>query len=1010
MPDILSDADIRVLVRRFYEKIQADALLAPSFAKRITDWEPHFVKMEAFWSSVVNGSGRYKGMPMPVHMRMEELEDGHFLHWLALFRETAYEVLPNAAAAQVILRAERIAGSMRMGLDFIREQAKARLDRPLRAFREFAGACFPCCRRRSQAQMTDTTEAPYWTLTPEALLARLESRVDGLTSAEAGQRLARSGPNLVSGETRVRKLRLLFRQFESPLVLVLIVGALLSLALGQWTDAAIIACIVLASALLGYQQEYKASAALLELQMRTALTAKVLRDGQAKVIPAAGIVPGDIVELTSGNLVPADGVLLDANDFLVTEAALTGESLPVEKSPGRSGVTAALAQRLNCAYSGTAVRSGMARLLVVATGRNTEMGGIARKIAGTEPDTEFARGVRQFGFLLLRVMFLMVLFVFTVSQFMGRPLVESLLYAVALAVGMTPELLPAIVSVTLAAGARAMAKQGVIVRRLEALENLGSVDILCTDKTGTLTEGAVSIAGAIDIDGMASDTVMGFSFINAAFETGIQNPLDAAILAEGQKRGLTPGTAQKVDEIPYDFQRKRLTIAVAGIADAGLHRLITKGSFKTVVSQCSEVNSKGQTAPLDDTLRARLEQQLAAYGDDGFRVLAVAIRDLPAQSSYGIADEKDMTLCGFMLFADPPKPGVSKALANLAALGIRTKMISGDNRNVAVHVARSIGMSATMVLSGTDVAVMKDEALTVNAGRADLFVEIDPQQKERIILALQKGGHVVGFLGDGINDAPALHAADVGITVDQAVDVARQSADIVLLKRDLDVLRLGVESGRKTFANTLKYISISTCSNFGNMLSMALATPFLPFLPQLAKQILLNNFLSDLPAMAISTDSVDAEQLLQVERWNIRDVQHFMVVFGTLSSVFDMITFVLLLKVFGLAERQFQTAWFIVSLLTEVAVVMSLRTRRPAWRSKPGKALIAASIVVALAGTVLPFVPDVAQLFAFVPLDSTVVSAMAGVVVAYVAVTEVAKHWFYATRRNAAVHTSQSTP
>lgn len=847
--------------------------------------------------------------------------------------------------------------------------------------------------------MTPDALSTYWSQEASVLLTQFKSNPQGLTSPQATAKLNADGPNVLSAEKNVGPFRLLLRQYESPLLLVLIFGAVLSLVLKQWTDAGIIIFIVVASSFLGFYQEYKASTALAALRLRLALTTKVLRDGKAVTLPAASLVKGDVIQLSAGNLVPADGVILTATDFLVSEGSLTGESMPVEKKPGIIGVNAAIGQRTNSVFSGTSVRSGVANILIVATGSQTALGNVAKSIGGTEPETEFARGVRQFGYLLIKVMIIMVLFVLIVSQLMGRPLIESLLFAVALAVGITPELLPAIVTVTLSAGARTMAKEGVIVRRLEALENLGSMDILCTDKTGTLTEGSVTLASALDLDNKDSANVLQLAFLNARFESGIENPLDQAIISAGEKANLVTAPYTKVDEIPYDFIRKRLTIVVKNPAKPKTPLIITKGSFNAILSICTTANIAGKSKPLDAALKHKLLAQLDKNGKDGFRVLALATREAPLKADYIIADERDLTLMGFLLFADPPKADARKAIESLKTLGVHLKVITGDNEQVAVHVAKAIGLSVSHILNGPKITQMNDDALSVMASKTDMFVEIDPQQKERIIRALQKHGHAVGYMGDGINDAPALQAADVGISVDQAVDVARQSADIVLLKRDLDVLRLGVESGRRTFANTLKYISITTSANFGNMVSMALATPFLPFLPLLAKQILLNNFLSDIPSIAISTDNVDVKQAKRPERWNVHEVRRFMIVFGLVSSVFDGVTFALLLKVYGAGEKEFQTAWFVVSLLTEIAVVFSLRTRVLAIRSMPGKTLIAASLVISVVALAIPYLGPLTQRFGFVPLPLPVLGALIAIVLVYITATEFAKLWFYKLNR-----------
>lgn len=843
--------------------------------------------------------------------------------------------------------------------------------------------------------------APYWSQDAASLTAALESGPGGLSSPRAAARLGTVGPNSVEDATRLSAVRLLLRQFESPLVLILVVAAAISLALQQWVDAAIILAIVLGSCFLSFFHEYRASTAVEELKRRLALTCRAMRDGIEQTVPVSAIVPGDLVVLSAGNLIPADGLVIEAQDFLVSEASMTGESFPVEKRPGTIAPDAPIAARTNAVFLGASVRSGTAKVLAVRTGRRTEFGAIAARLRARPPETDFARGVRQFGYLLVRVMVVIVLFVLTVNVILDRPVIESLLFAVALAVGLSPELLPAIISVTLSAGARAMSKRGVIVRRLDAIENLGSMDILCTDKTGTLTEGAIVLSDVLDPANRASDEVRRLAFLNAAFETGIDNPLDAAIVAAGKRAGLTTIGFSKIDEIPYDFLRRRLTIIAAAVDAPSQHLIVTKGAFSNVLAICSSLDLGDGESPLDAGRRVELEGIVKAKGAEGFRVLAVATRKVGARERYGRDDEQDMTFRGFLVFYDPPKADAQRTIHDLNRLGIRIKVISGDNRHVTAHLAAAVGLDAKAMLTGEELATLKDEALWHLAPRTDLFVEIDPQQKERIVRALQRTGHSVGYLGDGINDAPALHAADVGISVEQAVDVARESADIILLRRDLDVLRSGVEDGRRTFANTLKYISITTSANFGNMVSMALAAPLLPFLPLVAKQILLNNFLSDVPSIAISSDNVDPDRVSRPQRWNIGDIQKFMVVFGLISSVFDLVTFAMLLLVFQANEATFQTSWFMISLLTELAVVLVLRTHRPAFRSKPSRLLLWSTLVVAFATLAIPFLGAASSLFGFVPLSALEMGTILAIVAGYIATTEGAKAWFYRKRDTA---------
>lgn len=840
----------------------------------------------------------------------------------------------------------------------------------------------------------------YWSLTADELLQHVKSSPGGLGAREAAERQKRFGPNRVSEVEALAVWRLIARQIASPLVLILLFGAIVSMGLGDWLDAIIIFLIVLGSALLGFWQEHRASAAVSKLRQRLALTISVSRAGAWLEAPVASLVPGDVIRLSAGNLVPADAVLLEARDFLVSESALTGESFPVEKRPGPVGCDAPLSERLNCIFLGTSVRSGTAKAVVVRTGPRTELGRIAGRLQEVEPETEFAHGLRSFGHMLTGVMVVVSLFVLVVNILFQRPPVESLLFAVALAVGLSPELLPAIVSVTLSAGARRLAASGVIVRRLEAIENLGSIDVLCTDKTGTLTRGQVELSASTDVLGRASPEVLRLAFLNASLETGITNPLDAAIVVSGERSGLDAGAVRKLDEVPYDFLRKRLTIVIADEKEPerrGL--LITKGAVPNVLACCSLVERDGIAVPVEGSVLEGIEAICEEKGRAGYRILAVAKRSIEWKPGYDRHDERDMTLVGLLLFRDPLKAGIAETVGRLKRLGIAIKIITGDNRHTATHVADAIGLNGTRLMTGAELGRTRDEALWHLAERTDVFAEVDPQQKERIIRALQKRGHAVGYMGDGINDAPALIASDVGISVDQAVDVARESADIVLLRPDLDVLGTGVLDGRRTFANTLKYIKITVSANFGNMISMAIATLWLPFLPLAAKQILLNNFLSDFPSLAISTDEVDPDALVRAQRWSITEVRSFMIVFGLISSAFDLLTFWLLRAVFGAGEALFQSSWFVVSLLTELIVVLILRTRLPAWRSRPSLILIVSTIVVSCVAILLPYLAGVSRLFGLVPIPATLLGTMLAVVLGYAVATEMAKQLYQRRER-----------
>jgi Mg2+-importing ATPase len=841
----------------------------------------------------------------------------------------------------------------------------------------------------------------YWSQPADKLMAQWGSDASGLSQREAGARLKRNGPNALKAMKKAGALRLFASQFKSPLVLILILASVISLVAAEWIDAGVVLVVVFGSTLLGFTQEYIAGNAIDKLRSKVTVHSVVLRDGQAKNLPSHRVVQGDTVLLSAGSLIPADGVVLEAKDFFVNQAVLTGETFPVEKKPGVAPEKAGLAERSNCVFMGTSVSSGTARMLVAQTGKSTVFGQIAGKLALRPPMTEFERGIQRFGYLLTRIMLVMVVLVLAINIFMARPPVDSLLFALALAVGLTPELLPAIVSITLSHGAKRMARLGVIVRRLNSIENLGSMDVLCTDKTGTLTVGVVALDGAVDPSGQPSAMVLRFASINAQFQSGLVSPLDEAVLAAAHKAGTDLGAVQKVDEIPYDFVRKCLSVVAADAT--GARTLITKGALDKILALCTsvDVGVGADAAPFDAAVRAGIEARFEDWSAQGYRVLGVASRKMDARSGpYTRADERDLCFDGFLLFMDPLKPGVRQTLIDLAQRGVQFKIITGDNHKVARHVAEAVKLPIEGLMTGRELNDMGDEALMHAAGRTAVFAEVDPNQKERIILALQKTGHVVGYMGDGINDALALHAADVGISVDTAVDVAKDAADFILLRKDLGILRQGIDEGRRTFANTLKYILTTISANFGNMASMAAASLFLPFLPLLASQILLNNFLSDIPGAAIAGDRVDKEWVAKPRRWDTVFIRDYMVLFGLLSSVFDLLTFGALLWLFKAAPEEFRTGWFLESLLTELVVALVVRTRRPFYRSRPGNLLLGSTMAVIAIALALPYLPF-SSIFGFVPLPAPLVLAMIGLTMGYVLAVEVAKKAFYARAENA---------
>ena len=831
---------------------------------------------------------------------------------------------------------------------------------------------------------------PAWAAALPQILADLSTSPKGLGQTEASERLRRYGRNILQGHAQTGFLQKLARRVRNPLMLVLLAAAGASAATGDVTSASIIVVIVLLGLVLDHVQEYRAEQAAEQLKQSVALNERVLRDGAVVEILADAIVPGDVVLLAAGDLVPADGRLLEARDFFVNEALLTGESYPREKHASEAAQPSRDEAAGFAAFMGTSVVSGSAKLLIVTTGRNTELGQIADSLHTEAPPAPLERGIHEFGLLIVRVTALMASLTFLINIFVGRPLLPSSLFALALAVGLTPELLPMIVSVTLAQGALRMARQRVIVKRLAAIHDLGSMDILCTDKTGTLTEARIEVVKAVALTGVADARVLELAWLNSHFETGLRSPLDTAILAA---IGGTPANWVKVDEVPFGFDRRRVSVL---LEQAGERVLIVKGAPEDILRLTDRYDgATGEPQPFDAAAHDRAQQLFEAMSREGYRLLAIARRQMPAQAmKAGVDDEVALIFSGFVAFMDPPKEGVLQALGRLRDLGVQTKIVTGDNELVARHVCQQIGFPVADCLSGAEMELLGDDALLARVEMVNLFCRVTPAQKNRIILALQRRGHSVGYLGDGINDAPSLHTADIGISVEGAVDVAKDAADLILLDKDIGAVAAGVREGRRTFGNIMKYIMMGTSSNFGNMVSMIGASLLLPFLPMLPIQILLNNLLYDLSQIAIPFDHVDEEMLARPRKWDMRFIQRFMLTLGPISSLFDFLTFGLLYWVFGAIQGEFQAAWFIESLASQVLVIFVIRTRRNPLADRPHPYLAITAIAMASFGIVLPFTP-VGAWFGFVAPSPGIFMAMLGLTVCYLFLAEGMKRLFF---------------
>lgn len=824
----------------------------------------------------------------------------------------------------------------------------------------------------------------------EQALAQLHSSRTGLETAEVGRRLVSYGPNEVVTKQRIGLLRELAKRFSSPLVLMLLALAVISFFFGDKVSAIIIAAMAVLSVILSFAQEHRAADNAARLEEMVKITARAWRDRRLVEVKLRDLVPGDVIELEAGAMIPADVRIITSKDIFLSQSALNGESFPVEKWPSQpGGADGSVFDLPNIACLGASVVSGTAQAMVVATGRTTQFGQLSAHLQTGEPATSFDRGIQSFTWLMIKLIAVLSLFIFAVNAIFKHDVLEALLFAVAVAVGLAPEMLPMIVTVNLSKGALAMAKRKVIIKRLDAIQNFGAMDVLCTDKTGTLTKDEVTLVRHCDVEGREDEAILKDAYLTSAFQTGLNNILEQAVL---QVTTVDLSGITKIDEVPFDFTRKLLSVVVSL---AGQHRLIAKGAPEELFKRSTHFVDRGTVRPFTGAEEQKIVDLEENFSRQGFRVLAIAYRDMPVhQVAYSAADEHDLVFAGFVAFLDPPKESATQAIHDLEALGITLKVLSGDNELVNAKIGHDVGLPVEYLLTGVQVDALNDDQLRVATDTTTIFARVTPIQKERIIRALRQAGHTVGYMGDGINDAPALKAADVGLSVDNAVDIAKENADIILLEKSLLVLSRVVTEGRKTFANSLKYIKMGASSNFGNMLSMTGASILLPFLPMLPTQILLNNFLYDLSQITIPSDNVDSDYLKKPRPWNIRFIRQFIFALGPVSSIFDFLTFGVMWFVFHASPELFRTGWFVGSLFTQTFVIYIIRTHRiPFFESRPSRTLLLSTLSIVAIGCVLPYTP-IGAFFKFVPLPALFFLILAGMAALYLVMAQFVKSLF----------------
>ena len=832
----------------------------------------------------------------------------------------------------------------------------------------------------------------FWSYDVDEVLKTIETSKNGLSTEQANERIEKLGQNLFEEKKSASKLMVFINQFKNPITMILIFAAILSIFLKDYSDGIIILIIIMISALLSYNHESKANDAVKKLLSTVSVTSAVLRDGKFQELDNSKLTIGDIISVKTGDMIPADCLLIEENSLSMDESSLTGETFPVEKNVGKLEEKTTLSQRKNSLWMGTHVISGSGKAVIVNLAKDSEFGKITESLDETETDTDFERGIKDFGNLILQVTTILIGLIFLFNIILNKPFLESFMFALALSVGLTPQMLPAIISVNLSQGAKRMSAQGVIVKKLNSIENFGSMTVMCSDKTGTITKGQVKLESAMDNTGKKSETLVKLAAINSYFQEGYTNPIDQAILEEN-KNDFTK--YEKLFEIPYSFENKLLSVIVNTNNDLSDENImITKGALTSVINVCSTYQDDSGNSGNIEQIKSEIMDLFEKYSSQGYRILGLAYKNIDQENDVSKQKAENMIFRGLLLFIDPLKDDIKDVIEQMNSLGVSLKMITGDNHLIAKNIGSKVGLNPDKILLGEDLNSYSLSQLNKKIMDIDIFAEISPNQKEKIILAFKQAGEIVGYMGDGINDAPAIKQADVGISVDTAADTAKDAASIVLLENSLKVLVSGIKEGRRTFINTLKYIFVATSANFGNMFSMAGASLFLKFLPLLPKQILLTNLFTDFPSLQIASDSVDEDWLQSPVTWDMKFIKRFMIIFGITSSVFDYITFIVLLLLFKADEQFFQTGWMLESVISAMVVMLIVRTKRPVIKSKPSNKLLLAIVLVAIALIAIIYSP-INTYLGLIALPAQALLSMLAISLIYALTAEILKKQFY---------------